>query len=164
MNSYVYLAIVLAASVATGACRQADGPVPTPNAATQNEIGDISRDLQSIAARDAQASQDLVHDLHKYTERQNAQPAIVELSRRTSDALAGSKLSEQGAQRLAHGLWMTVAAREMSERQVEALQNDLQSILVSAGVAAERAEPVAAQVQEVQRLVTMRPRRWYEFF
>jgi hypothetical protein len=73
-------------------------------------------------------------------------------------------LSEQAAQQLAHDLWLAVSAREMSERQVEALQMDLQTVLVSAGVPEANVAPVLEQVEEVQRLVTNRPKRWYEFF
>jgi hypothetical protein len=164
MKSHVTHIIVLAAAVSVGACRQADGPIPTPNESTQNEIGDISRDLQAVAARDSQAPLDLAHDLRKYSDRSSVQPAIDELSSRTARVIAGSKLTAQTADRLAHNLWIAVAARKMSQRQVEALQNDLHALLVSAGVAEERAEPVAAQVEEVQRLVTTRPKRWYEFF
>lgn len=151
-------------ALSLAACRQADGPVPAPSAATQNEIGDLSRDLLSIAGRDAQAPTDLADDLHKYTETASIYPAFDELARRTSVVVAGTKLSEQAAQQLAHDLWLAVSAREMSERQVETLQMGFQTVLVSAGVAEPNVQPVAEQVQEVQRLVTTRPRRWYEFF
>lgn len=73
-------------------------------------------------------------------------------------------MTEQAAQRLTHNLWLSVAARDISERQVESLQNDTQSLLVSVGVAEVRAQEVATQVGEVQRAVTDRPRRWYELF
>jgi hypothetical protein len=89
---------------------------------------------------------------------------VDELSRRTADALAGSQLSEQAAQRLTHNLWLSVAARDISERQIESLQNDTHSLLVSVGIPEDRAEQVAVQVGEVQRAVTSRPRRWYELF
>ena len=153
---------VLALSFA--ACRQADGPVPTPDAATQNEIDDMSRDLLGIAARDAESQKYLADDLHKYTDVASNLPAFDELARSTSGVVAGAKLSEQAAKQLALDLWLAVSAREMSERQVEALQMDLQTVLVSAGVPEPDAQPVVAQVEEVQRLVTARPRRWYEFF
>jgi hypothetical protein len=61
-------------------------------------------------------------------------------------------------------LWLSVAARDISERQIESLQNDTQSLLASVGIPEERAQQVAVQVGEVQRAVTNRPRRWYEFF
>jgi len=164
MRLAVRYALIPVVALSFAACRQADGAVPTPNAATQNEIDDLGRDLLSVAGRDAQAPKDLADDLHKYTETASIHPAFDELARRTSSLVAGTKLSEQAAQQLAHDLWLAVSAREMSERQVEALQMDFQMVLVSAGVPEASVQPVAQQVQEVQRLVTTRPRRWYEFF
>ena len=146
-------------------CRQPDGPVPTPTATVQEELVDVTRDLQYIAGkRDPQAPKDLADDLRKYAPRPSARPAVDALSRLTAAAVADSQLTEQAAQRLTHNLWVSMAARDMSERQVESLQNDTQFLLVSVGVAEARAQEVAVQVGEVQRAVTDRPRRWYELF
>lgn len=164
MRFPVRFALIPVLAFSLAACRQADGPVPTPNAATQNEIDDMSRDLLGIAARDAESQRYLSDDLHKYTEVSSNLPAFDELARRTSTVVQGTKLSEQAAKQLAHDLWLAVSAREMSERQVEALQMDFQTVLVSVGVPEPSVQPVTEQVLEVQRLVTMRPRRWYEFF
>ena len=159
-----YVSIALLALALPG-CRQADGPVPTPNATVQEELIDVTRGLQYIASGgDPEAPKNLADDLRKYAQRPAAAPAVDELSRRTSSALAGSTLTEQDAQRLAHNLWLSIAAREISERQIETLQNDIQAILMSVGVAEENAQQVAAQAGEVQGAVTDRPRRWYEFF
>jgi hypothetical protein len=157
-------AVILVLGLSLTGCRQADGPIPTPNAATQNEIDDMSRDLLGIANRDAESQKYLSDDLQKYTEESSNYPAFNELARRTSAVVQGSKLSELAAKQLAHDLWLVVSAREMSERQVEALQMDFQTVLVSAGVPEQNVQPVTEQVVEVQRLVTSRPRRWYEFF
>jgi hypothetical protein len=157
--------VVLLSLFLVGGCRQPDGPVPVPNEDELDEVSDISRDLQYIASgHDPQAPGDLADDLRKFVEEAGAESVADELSRLTADALRGSSLTEQAAQRLAHSLWMTVAARQMSERQIEALQNDIQFLLMSIGVADEQAEQVAAQVGAVQRAVTDRPRRWYERF
>jgi hypothetical protein len=158
------IAIVLLGMFAAG-CRQADGPVPAPTQDYQEELVDVARDLQNVAAkRDPNAPNDLADDLRKYTERPEAMKAVDELSARTSRMLQGRELAEQDAQRLAHNLWLAVYAKEMSERQVETLQNDVQALLMSLGVGEEGAQQVAAQVGEVQSEVTLRPRRWYEFF
>ncbi len=164
MTSKVCYGFIGAVVLLVSGCRQPDGPVPTPNATVQEELVDVTRDLQYIAAaRDAQAPKDLTEDLRKYAPRPAA-PAVDELSRLTAAALVDSQLTEQAAQRLTHNLWVSVAARDMSERQVESLQNDTQFLLVSVGVAEGRAQEVAVQVGEVQRAVTDRPRRWYELF
>ena len=138
--------------------------MPTPDANIQGELEDVRHDLQNIAKSDPAGPQDLADDIAKYSMRATATPAINELTRRTANVLVGKTVNEQAGQRLAHSLWTTVAARELSERQVEALQNDVQSILVSIGVAEPQAQQVAAQVGEVQKAVGDRPRRWYEFF
>jgi hypothetical protein len=165
MTSKICYGLIGVVVLGLSGCRQPDGPVPTPDATVQEELGDVARDLRDIAtARDPQASQNLADDLRKYAQRPSAVPAVDELSRRTAGAVAGSQLTEQAAQRLTHNLWLSVAARDISERQIESLQNDTQSLLASVGIPEERAQQVAVQVGEVQRAVTSRPRRWYEFF
>ena len=57
-----------------------------------------------------------------------------------------------------------MAAVELSERQMEALQSDVVSLLMTEGIAEEDAQQVAAQIGEVQGAVATRPRRWYELF
>jgi hypothetical protein len=165
MTSSVRYVLVVAAALALGACRQADGQMPTPSADTQAELGDIVRDLQNIAtSSDPQAPQDLVDDLKKYADRVEAEPAVEALSRSTASAVSGLELPEQSAERLAHSLWTSIAAQELSERQIESLQTDMRLLLVSVGVTEASAEQVASQVGEVQQAVSARPRRWYEVF
>lgn len=138
--------------------------MPVPEGETPNRLHDISRDLQSVAGGEMQARQDLADDLLVFGEPADVGAALQELSKRTSDVVAGKNLSEQDAERLAHQLWVSAAARELSQRQVETLQNDMHGLLVSIGVTEDHAQQVAAQVGEVQRIVTERPRRWYEIF
>jgi hypothetical protein len=165
MTSKVSYGLLAVAVMMLGGCRQPDGAIPAPDATVQEELADVTRDLQYIAeARDPEAPKNLADDLRKYAQRPAALPAVDELSRRTAGAVAGTQLTEQAAQRLTHNLWLSVAARDISERQVESLQNDTHSLLVSIGVADDRAQEVATQVGEVQRAVTARPRRWYELF
>jgi hypothetical protein len=164
MTSKTVCAIIFAASFAVSGCRQADGPMPQPTPEIQGELEDIRHDLQNAAKGDPAGVQDLTDDVAKYSRRATAIPAVNELTRRTVSAISGKNINEQAGDRLAHGLWTTVAARELSERQIETLQNDVQSILVSIGIAEQQAQQVAAQVGEVQKAVGDRPRRWYELF
>lgn len=165
MTPRVSFAVTVAFALMVGGCRQPDGEVPTPNATVQEELVDVSRDLQYVAAgTDPGAANDLAADLRKYTRRTSALPVVDELSARAAAAIGGSMLTQQSADQLAHNLWLSVAARDMSERQVEGLQNETQSLLLSIGIPEERAAQVAAQVGDVQRAVTDRPRRWYELF
>ena len=157
--------VLLAAAISLPACRQADGPIPTPSQTVQEELHDVGRDLQNVASgRDPEAPKDLADDLRKYAKRKTSQPAIDELSRRTASVLPGKNLPDQAAQQLAHDLWLSMMAREASEKQIEGLQNDVQSLLMSLGVAEDGAKQVAAQVGQVQSAETDRPRRWYELF
>jgi hypothetical protein len=164
MKAYVAGVLLLAVAVVIAGCRQADGPMPTPNESVQEDLSDVVRDLQNVAGENAQAPEELAEDLRKYAVRPAAVPAVDELTRRTAAALSGAMLTEQHAQRLAQTLWVTIAARELSERQVEVLQGDVQTMLTSIGVPEAGAQQVAAQVGEVQRAVSDRPRRWYELF
>ena len=139
--------------------------MPEPDADVQAELGDVAKDLQNVAgARDPEALKDLTSDLGKYARRPTEVPAVDELSRLTASAVSGVDLSERSAQRLAQSLWVSVAARELSERQVENLRNDVQLLLTSIGVSEPNAQQVAAQVAQVQGAVNARPRRWYEVF
>ena len=138
--------------------------MPDLNANVKEELVDVRRDLQNISNRDPTAPEDLGHDLRKYTENAAAHPSIDELTKRTATVLPGKKLDQQSGDRLAQQLWTTVAGRQLSERQVEALQNDLHSTLVSVGVDEANAQQVAAQVLEVQKQISARQRRWYEWF
>lgn len=164
MRSLFSYALIVVVALSVSACRQADGPVPAPNPVVQEELQDVSRDLQNVAGNNPTGPEELAVDLGKYVIRPSAMPAVDELVRRTARVLPNTKLTDQTAQQLAHNLWVSIAAREMSERQVETLQNDVQSLLMSVGVAEPNAQQVAAQVGEVQRAVGDRPRRWYEFF
>jgi|SoiMethySBSTD1v2_1073268.scaffolds.fasta_scaffold63348_5 hypothetical protein len=165
MRSSARVLVALTLTVLVGGCRQADGPVPTPNQTYQEELVDVARDLQNVATgRDPNGPSDLADDLRKYTEKPAARALVDELSARTAKAISGRELAEQDAQRLAHNLWVSVYAKDLSERQIETLQTDMQAHLVSLGVGEDIAQQVATQVGEVQSSVTLRPRRWYELF
>jgi hypothetical protein len=157
-------ALIIAVSLGMAGCRQADGPVPVAEGEVPNRLVDISRDLMSVSRGDAQARQNLTDDLRVFVGRKEALPAADELARRTSAVVDGKTLDDQSAERLAHHLWTAAAAQEMSQKQIESLQNDLHSLLVSVGVPEDNAVNVASQAGEVQKLVTTRERRWYEFF
>jgi hypothetical protein len=159
MRSLARARLVLTLTVLVGGCRQADGPVPTPSQAYQEELMDVARDLQNVAT-----GRDLADDLRKYTDKPAARALVDELSARTVKAISGRELAEQDAQRLAHNLWVSVYAKDLSERQIETLQSDMQAHLVSLGVGEDIAQQVTTQVGEVQSSVTLRPRRWYELF
>ncbi len=166
MRSSVRFALLALVALTFAGCRQADGPVPTPDESVLEDLGDVRKDLEYIATGyDPSASKDLAADLRKYVEEMPpAAAAVDELSRRLAGAVAQKKLPAQTGDQIALNLWLTIQARQMSERQVEALQNDTQALLMSVGITEVDAQQVAAQIGEVQRLVTNRQRRWYELF
>jgi hypothetical protein len=160
-NRYVF--IVVAAAILVG-CRQADGPVPVADAEVQNRLGDITRDLMSVASRQPDASKDLSEDLRVFAQSPEAEKAATQLASRLAGAVPGSRLNDQAAQRIAHNCWTALTAQQMSQRQVETLQNDMEGLLASIGVAEQNAHDVAAEIGQVQNVVTERRRRWYEVF
>ena len=157
--------IVVILPLLLAGCRQADGPMPEATGEVPNRLADITRDLQAVARGDAQARQDLADDVTVFVDA-DGEPrmAVNELSRRTAEVVTGSRLSEQSAERLARQLWTAAAGRELSQRQVETLQGEMHALLVEIGVPEDRAENTATQVGEVQRLLTDRPKRWYQLF
>ena len=139
--------------------------MPTPSTQAKEDMEDIRHDVEYLAnGRDPQAPEYLTDDLTKYARRRSAVPAVEELSRRVAMVLPGAKGTQQNGQQLSHSLWQSIAAIETSERQIQTMQNEMQALLVSMGVAEEGAQRVAAQVGEVQRAVNDHPRRWYELF
>jgi hypothetical protein len=165
MNSRVLLGLCLAGALCVAGCRQPDGALPKAEGDVPNRVGDLGRDLQNVAGGDKQAPQDLRDDLIVFLDNKRERfPSVEELSRKTSDALVGKKLSDQNAQQLAQQLWTTVAGRQLSDKQVQNLQKDVQTTLTAVGVADDRAKGVVTQVANVQKTVTERKRRWYEWF
>jgi hypothetical protein len=159
-SAYVF---VVAVALSLAACRQADGPLPPATGTVPNELGDISRDLQNLASGNAEGPKDLADDIGHYAEgTSGGQAAAAELSRRLGQALTGKTFTLAQALPLAHSCWASVASRQLSEKQVENLQNDMTSQLMSLGVQEQQAQNVAAQVGVVQQAVTARHRRWYE--
>src|SRR5688572_31323021 len=123
--------LIVTLTIFAGGCRQADGPVPTPNQTYQEELVDVARDLQNVATgRDPNGPTDLADDLRKYTDKPVARSLVDELTARTVKAIAGRELAEQDAQRLAHNLWVFVYAKDLSESEEHTSELQSQSNLV----------------------------------
>jgi hypothetical protein len=150
--------------LAPAGCRQADGPTPAPTVDQNNEIGDIARDMINVVNKDPQAAEDLRSDMSKYGPTDEATAHINELAKQVAQALNEARLDDATAQRLATTLWTGLTARELSRRQIEALEKELVAVLASAGVAEERAQPIADRLGDVQEAITNNPKRWYQVF
>jgi hypothetical protein len=163
VKRHIVRALTLAAVLSAAACRQADGPMPPTNETVTNEIGDIGRDLLNVAGGNPDGPNDLASDLGHYAEDVARGPAAAaELSRRLGDALAGRKFELSQVLPVAHTSWVAVAGRQLSEKQIENLQDEMRSQLMTLGVDEQKAQAAAAQVAVVQQTVTARHRRWYE--
>jgi hypothetical protein len=156
-------ASILILAVLISGCRQADGPTPEATESVANELGDISRDLQNVAYQNSTGVQDLTEDISHYAQGTNGgEAAAQELARRLGQALTGKMFKVAQAMPVAHTAWLTVAARQLSEQQIENLKSEMKSELIALGVDEQQAQSVADQVGVVQQAVTARHRRWYE--
>ena len=163
VKRYSAFALIVVFALSFVGCRQADGALPATTGTVPNELGDISRDLQNLASGSPDGPTDLSDDLSHYAEGTNGGPAAaLELSRRLGQALSGKTFKLADAMPLAHTCWVAVAGRQLSEKQIENLQNEMKSQLMMLGVDEPQAQDVAAQVGVVQQAVTARHRRWYE--
>ena len=156
-------AFVFAAVLHLAACRQADGPMPETTPDTANELGDISRDLQNLASGKPDGPQDLANDISHYADGdKDGEAAAAELARRLGEALTGKSFKLTQAMPVAHSCWVTVAARQLSEKQLDNLKNEMKQELIALVANEQQAQGVADQVGVVQQAVTARHRRWYE--
>ena len=158
------MAMVVVLAVGVAGCKQADGPIPDENAGDRmNDLGDIGKDLRAIQAKDPSGASDFIEDLSKLCpERPGEEPSHELASRVVVAVEAGGKLTMPDAVKLGTTLWQTVAAREISTSQAKALREDVKQVLTSAGVADTGA--VLDQMAVVQKAVTRRQARWYEYF
>lgn len=138
--------------------------MPVAQGDVPDRLSDLSRDLLSVAGHAPAARQEFLEDLAVFADDKPAQGAVSTFAARVSEAVEESKLTEHAAQELARAVWVVVAGTELSPRQVETAQNDLRQQLTAAGVPMERSEAVAAEVTNVQEIVNVRQRRWYELF
>ena len=160
-----FLFALCAASLLVAGCRQPDGPLPAEGVDEENRRYDVGRDLQNIAIGDVNGPQEFADDVQVWgTSAGGDWPPSDELARRVTVALKGKMLSDEAAAQLARFFWIAAAGRELSERQVERLQEDVTGALVKLGVEEAAAKAVADQVAEMQKAVTAKQRRWYQLF
>lgn len=167
MNSRVFLLLYFTLVLWSAACRMSDGPLPLENGDVPNRLEDLNRDLGNIASGHPEAGQDLADDLFVFVDVQNkpgAKHSVEELARQIASGVPKTPLAEDRGRQVSRQLWLTVASRELSDRQLEKLLSDVQSALVGIGVTEPRARGIAAQAREVQRQVKDRNRRWYELY
>ena len=154
--------VVLSAACAAAACRQPDGAWPGQTGEIPNRLHDLQRDLESVASGEADGPKDLADDLAVFANDPEGITAARSLAGGISIVIVKRSLNEEALKQLSTGLWKTVASYELSERQVDALKDDMRGVLISIGVSQRDANAVADRVGQTQKAVTLRSRRWYE--
>ena len=165
--SFRLLAVLSVVACVAAGCRMADGPMPMPGNEDLNRLDDLRRDVGNVVAGHAEAKQDFADDLMVFVNagaKPEASAAINELARLVADAAAAAQLKEASLPPLLKQVWTAVVARELSEKQVTALQADVRTTLSGLGIAEPAAQSISNQIGTVQKAVTDRTRRWYEMF
>ena len=155
-------ALVLVAALCAGACKQGDGALPAKNNDVPNRLGDLKRDLAAVVGGEQQAIQDLTDDLLVFTDEPEGQTATKALAMTVCSMLVKRPVNDETQAKIVNLLWTSVAARELSERQVDGLKDEMRNTLLAVGVTQPDANLAAGRVGDVQNAVTLRTRRWYE--
>jgi hypothetical protein len=156
-------ALVLVTTLGASGCKQGDGPLPAKtNHDVPNRLGDLQRDLAAVVGGDQQAIQDLSDDLLVFTDEPEGQKATKVLANTVCTMLVKRPVNDETQAKIVSLLWTAVAARELSERQVDGLKDELRNTLLAVGVTQPDANLAAGRVGDVQNAVTLRTRRWYE--
>ena len=155
-------ALVVVAALGAGGCKQGDGPVPAKITAVPNRLGDLQRDLAAVVGGEQQAIQDLTDDLLVFTDEPEGKTATKALAMTVCSMLVKRSVNDEAQTKIVNLLWTSVASRELSARQVDALKDDMRNTLLAVGVTQPDANLAAGRVGDVQNAVTLRTRRWYE--
>ena len=157
------LLLFLLSAVSAAGCRQPDGAWPTESSGdTPNRLHDLMRDLQNVAGGDAEAPKEFSDDLAVFAEKPPGAAAARTLADSVTIAIRKRNASEDACKQMASILWKAVAAREISARQTDSLKDDMRGVLTSLGVAQAEANAVADRIDQTQKVVSVRPRKWYE--
>src|SRR5262245_30555488 len=95
------LFVVLLSGACAAACRQADGTWPAETSETPNRLHDLTRDLQSVAAGEAEASKDLADDLAVFAEKPEGVSAARNLADGLSNTIRKRTASEDACKQMA---------------------------------------------------------------
>jgi hypothetical protein len=156
------VALILAAAMGAAACKQGDGAVPAKVDDVPNRLGDLKRDMEAVVRGEQPAVQDLTDDLLVFVNEPEGRDATKAMSMTVCSMLVKRSVNDDTQTRIVELMWQAVAARELSERQVDALKDDMRTTLQSVGVSQPDANLAAGRVGDVQKAVTLRTRRWYE--
>ncbi len=142
-------------------CRQSDGPKPVPEGEQPNKVHDVGRDLQNLAARQADAEVELFDDIRSFDAEPPPEAPTKALVAALQGAVAGTSLADADAQQIAGLVFLAATGRELSERQIGRLGEDVTKAVVQAGAGMDAAQRVSAAAAQVAAAVTRNRKRWY---
>src|ERR1043165_429638 len=90
-------ALCVAVALGAAGCRMADGPMPMPSSEDLNRLDDLRRDLGNVVGGQREARQDFLDDWMVFVKpgtKPDAQSAIGDLARLTSDAATAAQVKE----------------------------------------------------------------------
>jgi hypothetical protein len=148
--------------MAIAGCRQPEGPMPVPNGDQPDRIHDISRDLQNLAGKDANAPAELLDDLTNLDPLPRPAARLKELATALGDSVGGTMLPDAEAEKIANLLFVAICNRDLSLRQIAEVGQDLRTVLVTIGAKAEAADRTAAAATTLANEVTRNKKRWYQ--
>ena len=156
--------VVAAVLIAGAGCRQADGEIPVPIEEQPNKVEDVGRDLQNVAAGEADAERDLQEDLDSFDGTPRSASLVRRLAAAAGAALKGKAVTDGQAQELARLLFVAVTAEELSPGQIEQLGEDIRTAARGAGADDAAAARLSAAATELQSSITLNRKRWYHVF
>src|ERR1044072_3684761 len=128
MNQRVRISMEAVLCLAVGAvtgCRQPDGQIPVKEGEQINKTQDISRDLQNVAGKAAGAAGDLHDDLSTMNSTPPPRNLSQDITTALDGALAGKKLPDDEAKKLADTLFVVITARDLNRKQIEQINTEL---------------------------------------
>lgn len=119
---------------------------PRPDEGDLNELFDIARDLQGVAASREGAVRDLAEDLERFAASEDEKRRASGLADSVGRALSGRTLDETAAGRLAVALYVAMHADALSAAQQAGAAGALGQTLAAAGAAAPQVDAVVQQL------------------
>jgi hypothetical protein len=153
---------LLSLLVLAAACRDPEGPLPTPTGDEADEVYELSRDILNVAGGDGQAFAELTDDLGSQGPLETGQPRAAALAKSLQGALVGRQMSQEQAKRLADDLYIVLAGDKLTPGQVDAVQTRVSALLREVGSPEAAIGPVRDTITSVQALVNPGRKRWWD--
>jgi|SRR5688572_8289978 hypothetical protein len=164
MSRFGRTVVIVASLAAAAGCRQSDGTIPRPQGEQANKTSDVGRDLLNVAAQSEGAETDLFDDISNLTSTPPPPALMKEMTSALNTAIAGKEPTKEATQQLAESLYSVITARDLSQKQIEALKVEITDRTRKSGAAEPAAVAVGDVAVKIQGEITANKRRWYHFF